>query len=58
MWPTPECPLRPAMQGEKHIDIVPVCYVWFAWSSRTNACTEQAIACYVCVLSATVKASR
>jgi SAM-dependent methyltransferase len=27
MWPTPECPLRPAMQGEKHIDIVPVCYV-------------------------------
>ncbi|RPH51050.1 MAG: class I SAM-dependent methyltransferase [Desulfobacteraceae bacterium] len=26
-WPTKECPLRPAMQGEKHIDIVPVCYV-------------------------------
>jgi ubiquinone/menaquinone biosynthesis C-methylase UbiE len=25
-WPTNECPLRPAMQGEKHIDIVPVCY--------------------------------
>ena len=26
-WPTKECPLRPPMQGEKHIDIVPVCYV-------------------------------
>jgi len=26
-WPTKECPLRPAMQGEKHSDIVPVCYV-------------------------------
>jgi ubiquinone/menaquinone biosynthesis C-methylase UbiE len=26
-WPTKECPLRPFMQGEKHIDIVPVCYV-------------------------------
>jgi len=26
-WPTEECPLRPSMQGEKHIDIVPVCYV-------------------------------
>ncbi len=26
-WPTEECPLRPAMQGEKHIDVVPVCYV-------------------------------
>jgi SAM-dependent methyltransferase len=26
-WPTPECPLRPPMQGEKHIDITPVCYV-------------------------------
>lgn len=26
-WPTKECPLRPAMQGEKHGDIVPVCYV-------------------------------
>jgi SAM-dependent methyltransferase len=26
-WPTKECPLRPSMQGEKHIDIVPVCYV-------------------------------
>lgn len=25
-WPTTECPLRPAMIGEKHIDIVPVCY--------------------------------
>lgn len=25
-WPTAECPLRPAMRGEKHIDIVPVCY--------------------------------
>jgi SAM-dependent methyltransferase len=26
-WPTKECPLRSSMQGEKHIDIVPVCYV-------------------------------
>jgi SAM-dependent methyltransferase len=26
-WPTNECPLRPPMEGEKHIDIVPVCYV-------------------------------
>ena len=26
-WPTPECPLRPTMQGEKFLDIVPVCYV-------------------------------
>jgi hypothetical protein len=26
MWPTTEIPLRPAMQGEKHIDIIPVCY--------------------------------
>lgn len=26
-WPTKECPLRPSMQGEKHLDIVPVCYV-------------------------------
>ena len=26
-WPTEEFPLRPAMQGEKHIDVVPVCYV-------------------------------
>lgn len=26
-WPTKLCPLRPPMQGEKHIDIVPVCYV-------------------------------
>jgi SAM-dependent methyltransferase len=26
-WPTPACPLRPATQGEKHSDIVPVCYV-------------------------------
>lgn len=26
-WPTKEIPLRPAMLGEKHIDIVPVCYV-------------------------------
>lgn len=25
-WPTKECPLRPPMKGEKHIDIVPVCY--------------------------------
>lgn len=26
-WPTKECPLRPAMPGEKHMDFVPVCYV-------------------------------
>ena len=25
-WPTDDCPLRPAMEGEKHIDVVPVCY--------------------------------
>lgn len=27
MWPTKKCPLRPPMQGEKHIDVVPICYV-------------------------------
>ncbi len=26
-WPTKACPLRPPMQGERHIDIVPVCHV-------------------------------
>lgn len=26
-WPTAECPLRPAQEGERHKDIVPVCYV-------------------------------
>ena len=26
-WPTKEMPLRKAMKGEKHIDIIPVCYV-------------------------------
>ncbi|MCI5144032.1 MAG: class I SAM-dependent methyltransferase [Candidatus Electrothrix sp. AR3] len=26
-WPTKECPLRPSMRGEKHLDIVPVCYL-------------------------------
>ncbi|OGB98575.1 methyltransferase type 11 [candidate division KSB1 bacterium RBG_16_48_16] len=26
-WTTKKCPLRPSTQGEKHIDIVPVCYV-------------------------------
>lgn len=26
-WPTAECPLRPAQKGERHGDIVPVCYV-------------------------------
>jgi SAM-dependent methyltransferase len=26
-WPTPECPLRPPMQGDRHADYVPVCYV-------------------------------
>ena len=25
-WPTEECPLRLPMEGEKHIDVVPVCY--------------------------------
>lgn len=25
-WPTPECPLRPPMQGTRHSDFVPVCY--------------------------------
>jgi SAM-dependent methyltransferase len=25
-WPTDECPLRPSMDGEKHSDVVPVCY--------------------------------
>lgn len=27
IWPTEECPLRPSMQGEKHISVVPICYV-------------------------------
>lgn len=26
-FPTRECPLRPAMPGERHADVVPVCYV-------------------------------
>lgn len=26
-WPSQECPLRPKMEGDKHIDIVPICYV-------------------------------
>ena len=26
-WPTAECPLRPPMQGRKHSDFVPICYV-------------------------------
>jgi SAM-dependent methyltransferase len=26
-WPTRDMPLRPAMQGERHTDVVPVCYV-------------------------------
>ena len=25
-WPTAECPLRTPMEGEKHVDLVPVCY--------------------------------
>jgi hypothetical protein len=25
-WPTDKCQLRPAMEGERHIDIVPICY--------------------------------
>ena len=27
LWPTKELPLLAPMQGEKHIDIVPVCYI-------------------------------
>jgi SAM-dependent methyltransferase len=27
LWPSEKCPLRPSMHGEKHIDVVPVCYV-------------------------------
>ncbi|HEU6449228.1 MAG TPA: class I SAM-dependent methyltransferase [Verrucomicrobiae bacterium] len=26
IWPTRECPLRPPMHGERHVDVVPVCY--------------------------------
>lgn len=26
-WPSERCPWRPPMQGERHVDIVPVCYV-------------------------------
>jgi SAM-dependent methyltransferase len=26
-WPSKESPLRPAMRGERHADVVPVCYV-------------------------------
>lgn len=26
-WPTKECPLRPSMRGEKHSEVVPVCYL-------------------------------
>jgi SAM-dependent methyltransferase len=26
-WPTNTCPLRPSMKGERHIDVVPICYV-------------------------------
>lgn len=26
-WPTKECPLRPPMQGKRHLDLVPICYV-------------------------------
>lgn len=26
-WPSVECPLRPAMSGERHTDAVPVCFV-------------------------------
>jgi len=26
IWPTPDMPLRPRMDGEKHIDLAPVCY--------------------------------
>lgn len=27
LWPTTECPLRPPMQGSRHADVVPICYV-------------------------------
>jgi SAM-dependent methyltransferase len=27
VWPTRECPLRPPMPGERHADMVPICYV-------------------------------
>lgn len=27
VWPPKECPLRQSMAGEKHLEIVPVCYV-------------------------------
>jgi SAM-dependent methyltransferase len=27
VWPNKQCPLRPAMPGERHINIVPICYV-------------------------------
>lgn len=27
VWPNDKCPLRPPMFGEKHVNIVPVCYV-------------------------------
>jgi SAM-dependent methyltransferase len=27
VWPTRECPLRPPMRGERHIDFVPICHV-------------------------------
>jgi hypothetical protein len=27
LWPTKECPLRPPMEGKKHSDFVPICYV-------------------------------
>lgn len=26
-WPIKECPLRPSMEGDKHVIIIPVCYV-------------------------------
>ena len=26
-WPTSKMPLRPPMSGERHLDVVPVCYV-------------------------------
>ena len=27
IYPTPACPWRPSMTGDRHVDIVPVCYV-------------------------------
>ena len=33
-WPLPECPLLPAMDGERHEDRVPICFVARPASNR------------------------